>query len=288
MIRYLRRRFLVCVGCVLAMGCLMATEHSAPVVVVFLDVGQGLATLVGPDDLGDVVMLDTGPDSAGFADTLARRKVHRLRWVLVSHWHRDHVGGLYEILQSCHKEPRISVDTIWVAPDKELGWFGSEVLSLAQQCKIPVIEIFRGHRLPMPGHGTARVLWPPEYGKRVGNEASLVVKWEYQQQSILWMADAGKLEEMSILQLEHGLHSTVLQAGHHGSNGSSHIDFLAQVQPSWIVISAGVGNEYGHPHPDALARMQLVVGAPSIRRTDLNGSITWWWWPTVGLVPAWP
>lgn len=283
-----RRHVFVWFGCAILTGCLVATENSLPVSVTFLDVGQGLATLVGPDDLGDVVLLDTGPDSAGIADTLARRNVRRLRWVLVSHWHRDHVGGLYEILQTCTKEPTISVDTIWVAPDKELGWFGGEVLTLAQQCRIPVIEIHRGHRLQMPGHGTARVLWPPEYGERQGNEASLVVKWEFQQQSILWMADAGSFEELSILQLEPSLHGTILQAGHHGSNGSSHLDFLAQVQPTWIVVSAGASNEYGHPNVDALARMQLVAGAPSIRRTDLHGSVNWWWWPNVGLVPAWP
>ena len=66
-----------------------------PVRITFLDVGQGLAVLLEHD--GRFALYDSGPDSAGLADTLASRGVKSLDWVLVSHFHRDHGGGFMEM-----------------------------------------------------------------------------------------------------------------------------------------------------------------------------------------------
>ena len=35
-------------------------------------------------------------DSIGFVDTLKHYGVDSLDWVVLSHWHRDHVGGFLE------------------------------------------------------------------------------------------------------------------------------------------------------------------------------------------------
>ncbi len=64
-----------------------------------------------------------------------------------------------------------------------------------------------------------------------------------------------------------GLRATVLQAPHHGANGSNSLKFLQAVDPEWIVISAG--HKHDHPKVDTLRRMKRAgVATDHILRTD--------------------
>jgi competence protein ComEC len=65
----------------------------------------------------------------------------------------------------------------------------------------------------------------------------------------------------------------VLKVGHHGSRTSSSPAFLAAVHPSLAVISSGVRNRFGHPHPRTLAAL-AAAGIP-VLRTDRVGAIVW-------------
>lgn len=64
----------------------------------------------------------------------------------------------------------------------------------------------------------------------------------------------------------------VLKAGHHGSRTSSTDDFLRAVSPEVVVISAGIDNAYGHPHQEALDRMD-AAGVQHVFRTDIDGTV---------------
>ncbi len=67
------------------------------------------------------------------------------------------------------------------------------------------------------------------------------------------------------------LSATVLQVPHHGSNGSSSLDFLKAVDADWAVISAG--HKHDHPTKDALRRIKLSgVQSSHILRTDRGDS----------------
>jgi competence protein ComEC len=68
-----------------------------------------------------------------------------------------------------------------------------------------------------------------------------------------------------------GVKATILNVGHHGSNASSSLDFLQKVKPEIAVISAGAGNQYGHPTKPLLQRLGTVNA--KIYRTDQDGSI---------------
>ncbi len=65
--------------------------------------------------------------------------------------------------------------------------------------------------------------------------------------------------------------STVLKAGHHGSETSTSYPFLRAVAPQYGVISCGAGNSYGHPHDAALSRLRDAD--VTLYRTDLQGTI---------------
>jgi competence protein ComEC len=63
----------------------------------------------------------------------------------------------------------------------------------------------------------------------------------------------------------------VYKAGHHGSSGSSIQAFVDIVSPSHTIFSAGADNNYGHPSPRVIKRVERA--GSKIWRTDINGDI---------------
>jgi competence protein ComEC len=61
----------------------------------------------------------------------------------------------------------------------------------------------------------------------------------------------------------------ILKLGHHGSKFSTSDAFLKAVSPKTAIVSAGVGNKYGHPAPETLEKVKSL----EIRRTDKEGTI---------------
>lgn len=168
---------LVTAGCTYAEG----GDDGENLRVTFLDVGQGLAVLLEAG--GRYALYDTGPDSAGFVDTLLARGIDTLEWVLVSHNHRDHAGGFMEIggggmpgsgvaLQgrgiaqarsgtaarsesgtAARSEsgtaPRVHVRQLFVGPDTSGAFIRDSVLRIARRFGIPVDTLARGAMLEL-------------------------------------------------------------------------------------------------------------------------------------------
>jgi competence protein ComEC len=67
------------------------------------------------------------------------------------------------------------------------------------------------------------------------------------------------------------LSADVLKVGHHGSKGSSSLNFLNQVKPGEAVISVGQDNKYGHPNLRVLKNFESIEA--EVLRTDQLGDI---------------
>lgn len=65
----------------------------------------------------------------------------------------------------------------------------------------------------------------------------------------------------------------VLKVGHHGSRTASSEEFLKIATPEISVISCGAGNSYGHPHAEALERLEKY--STEIIRIDEVGKYTY-------------
>ena len=94
----------------------------------------------------------------------------------------------------------------------------------------------------LPGNGT--------------NECSLVLWYNFNQTSCLFMGDLDKQNELALLARYPQLQATVLKAGHHGSKTSSDSRFVAKVNPSLVIISAGRHNRCGHPHLETITTLK--------------------------------
>ena len=274
---------------------------------VFLDVGQGLAVLLEQE--GRYALFDAGPDSAGVVDSLVARGVDTLEWVVVSHNHRDHFGGLLEVFSS-----GVHTRRLIVGPDTSGGFLRDSVLRAARRLKIPVDTLGRGGRLALGSELRFECLWPPEYMAVGENHASIVLRAETSDGAggvpqavpsgnvpqvvssgsrglVLLTGDLDSAGEDRLLEMNVDLSADLLQVGHHGSAGSSSLMFLNGVSPRQAVISVGAGNSYGHPAESVMRKLQYVLGDPadstrssSILRTDLDGSVTFKIIPGVGVV----
>src|SRR2546426_11396499 len=65
---------------------------------------------------------------------------------------------------------------------------------------------------------------------------------------------------------------TLLKVGHHGSRGATSDRWLDELRPAEAVISVGAKNRYGHPAPEAIARLR--GHGVTVLRTDQRGTIT--------------
>ena len=99
------------------------------------------------------------------------------------------------------------------------------------------------------------------------NDLSAVMMLEYCGEKILFMGDAGFDCEIELLASGADVDADILKVGHHGSRYSSGEDFLNRVSPSYAIISAGRDNRYGHPHEEALKRIE-DCGARTLNTID--------------------
>ena len=122
-----------------------------------------------------------------------------------------------------------------------------------------------------------KVLWPKEnrQGQKIKNlnHDSIVLKLNYKNNSWLLTGDAEMPVEEKMLEIFNSeeFEAEVLKVGHHGSSDSTSQEFLEAVKPTWVVISVGVDNTYGHPSLRVIRRLERL-GA-KILRTDELGDI---------------
>ena len=285
-------RFLLALAlwCTFMWGCTWVSdegEQETPLRVTVLDVGQGLAVLLEYD--GRYGLYDSGPDSAGVGDSLRARGVEELEWVVLSHNHRDHVGGFVDGRlddgangADSEKSP-VRIKRLFVGPDTAGGIWRDSVLYVAHKRGIPVDTLVRGDVVQLGSAGGSlsaempdiRVMWPPDYETVDGNHGSVVLQVSWGAGSALLTGDLDSLGERELLELSPTLSADLLQVGHHGSAGSSGLAFLAQVMPEYAVASVGDGNPYGHPTESVVQKLRYVLG-DSLRffRTDRDGSVS--------------
>ncbi len=259
--------------------------------VTMLDVGQGeciyLETEQGHDylyDGGSSSRKETGKWQ--ILPFLKQQGVRKLELILVSHWDKDHISGILELMQECG-EGKLQIGGLVLSaagPEDELY---RELCGCAQQNGIPIHRMEAGDVIrdgecrfealypegdAAADHATAYKTYAAE-GER--NNSSLVIRFvrEEKGEETFSMLLTGDIEaEGERMMCRKKIEALVLDVPHHGSDSSSSEKFLDAASPRLALISCGRDNSYGHPHAEVLKRLE--ERGISYRITANSGAVT--------------
>lgn len=235
----------------------------------FIDVGQGDSILIRAKD--KTVLIDAGENGKGetVLNYLREQNIEMLDYVIGTHPHSDHIGGLDEVMR------KMGVGTLMMprVPDGIVPTTKTyeDVLQTAADKGLKIKAAKAGETLDIAAGVTLTVLGPVQAYDDLNN-LSIVCKLTYGNTSFLFTGDAEQEAEADIVaQYPDLLDSDVLKMGHHGSSTSSSRLFFQAVSPQCAVICCGKDNSYGHPHKETLELLD-ETDTPYYT-TENNGSI---------------
>jgi len=208
----------------------------------FLDVGQGLAILVGSRDY--LLLYDTGPGNGltnedgwnmvdGTIEPMIAARGHTPDLIVTSHADLDHAGGLNR-LQKIYPQSQFLASL----PKKRTG---------IQQCKAPATWLAGGMKF--------EVLHPSAGLPYLGNDSSCVISVRGQGLDLLLSGDISKQVEQRLVNEGLGTHA-ILSVPHHGSSTSSSSVLIKTVDPDLALISAASNNRFNFPRADVIMRYE--------------------------------
>jgi competence protein ComEC len=248
-----------------------------------IDVGQGDSIfVVGPD--GATMLIDAGGPVGGVTEAaeatsrfdvgeevvspyLWSRRFRRLDVIALSHAHSDHMGGMPAVMRNFR--PR----ELWVSIDPNSEAYRA-LLAEAFQLGVLVRHFYAGDHVAWDGTEVTVLAPESSYanaGEPVNND-SLVMRMQYGKASVLLEGDAEAPSERAMLAHGRVAAVTLLKVGHHGSRTSTTQEFLSAASPKDAVMSVGLGNTFGHPRYEVIAR--FAEARTRLYRTDEFGLTT--------------
>jgi competence protein ComEC len=247
------------------LGCAKALDDGSPppapgeLVVSFLDVGQGDATLLQMD--GAAVLVDTGPPGGPILRRLDEAGVERLDALVITHAQSDHEGAALEVLGR--------VPTRLVV-NGGAGWPSRVQDGLPRATRARRIAAHAGQVLTLGGI-RMRLLWPPPPGPGFRAEGDPNVR------AVVALVQVGSFDVLLPADAESDVTAALdlprveaLKVAHHGSADEGLPALLERTDPQFAAIEVGERNTYGHPAPSTLAALRAV---DHVYRTDRDGTV---------------
>ncbi len=230
----------------------------------FIDVGQGDAILVEADN--SAMLIDAGDSNnrSVITDYLDSQHITKLDYVIATHPHSDHIGGLDTVLNTYEVERILLPDVIHTTKTYE------NVLDTIEKRNLSVTKAQIGSLYHL-GSASFTILAPNSDSYEDMNNYSIVIRLCYGDSVFLFTGDAETLSEKEMLAKNMDLSADVIKLGHHGSANSSSEEFLKAVDPEYAVLSVASDNDYGHPHKRTLRTINKMN--IKLYRTDIQGTL---------------
>lgn len=263
----MRRKQPVLLCCLLVLSLLLAVGASwvEPMLdnvrMTVLDVGQGQSILLQSE--GRAFLVDCGGDSDTksadrAAEMLLSMGISRLDGIILTHYDRDHAGGVAYLLT------RVETQTLFLPDCADSEGYAAALLARPEAVVITDDTVLRC--------GDAELtLVASEFGI-TDNQSGLCVLFQRENCAILITGDRDTLGEQELMSRIALSRLDVLIVGHHGSRYSTGEQLLQTGQPTLAIISVG-DNRYGHPTQEVLDRL-ADIGC-EVLRTDQLGTIVY-------------
>ncbi len=242
-----------------------------------LDVGQGDATvIISPS--GQTLLFDGGKSGRGSSVILPylnAQGITYLDYMVASHYHSDHIGGLDEVIAQV--PVGVAYDRGWSYTTLTYNTYASavqevrqtilpgQVIDLGEDVTVTCLALNGNGQLPSPYNNSS---YENEYG------VCLLVQYGgfdfFVAGDLTGNPDSGYEDiETSLAPMVGDI--DVYRVNHHASDSSSNAFFLQNVQAEVSVISLG-DNSYGHPHQPVLNR--LVQYGSFVYQTEIGSGGT--------------
>ena len=265
---WIRRRFGFGLGLVLVLLLTFLFVRGKPEFELdILDVGQGDAIYLCASD-GTNFMIDGGSTDVKKVGTyrilpfLKAKAIRKVDYWFVSHTDEDHISGLVEVMESGY-----AVGTLVLAEAQKEDEKAHRLAELAQKNGIRVCYMKAGDVLGTRKEDVVNernraesfrieCLYPTNNNDSEDvNDRCLVLYYEDENFSAFFGGDISSEVEEQLVSAGKCRQTDVLKASHHGSKYSNSDVLLHALHPRLTIASAGKKNRYGHPSPEAIARV---------------------------------
>lgn len=229
--------------------------------VYFIDVGQADSILIKNEEHSMLIDAGNNEDGVKLVNYLNELNVNNFDYVIATHAHEDHIGGMDDIINSFKVDNFFMPDVLTTTKTFE------DVLDALENNDM-TYDTFEENQEFSFGNANVKILYVGN-DKNDLNDTSIVMKITYYNNSFLFTGDISSKVEKKILNKD--LKSDVLKVAHHGSDYSSTDEFLDLVNPKYAVISVGENNIYNHPSGSTL--LKLNDRNIKLYRTDTLGTI---------------
>ena len=227
----------------------------------FIDVGQGDCIYINQGEYNMLIDAGNNEDGEKLVSYLKSLNVNGFDYVIGTHPHEDHIGGMDDIINN------FEIDNYYMPDKLSTTKTFEDVLDAldAKGLSYNVPKIDDEFKL---GDATFKVIYSGDDTNDI-NDSSIVLKMTYGDNTFLFTGDATSNVEEIILNKD--IKSDVLKVAHHGSSYSSTTEFLDKVDPKYAIISVGKNNSYNHPA--SITLQKLSNRDIKVYRTDLDGTI---------------
>jgi len=229
-----------------------------------LDVGQGDGQLIVSPD-GHTMLIDAGPNGQGTSVVLpflAEMGISSLDYVMASHYHSDHIGGLDEVMNAIPVNEAVL----------DRGWYyntgGSDYSNYVNAAGGMRTTIDDGEVILLGGgvslecvsvNGNGQVPGPYD-NKDSENDYSIGLVLTYGNFQYFTAGDLSGEDTSNYRDIETSVapevgEVEVYNVNHHGSRHSSNAYFVNTLSPTVSVCSCGSDNPYGHPTQNMIDRV---------------------------------
>ncbi|MDE6677927.1 MAG: MBL fold metallo-hydrolase [Ruminococcus sp.] len=234
----------------------------------YIDVGQGDSIYITSGGEGMLIDCGESGDTDRVISYLDNMGVSKIDYVVGTHPHSDHMGGMSKIVE--HYDIGEMIIPHIDDSDTPTTKYFEKFLNACAVKNLSLTEAELGREIKV-GDADLKIIAPNSEDYSNVNNYSVSFIMHHGDNSFIFTGDAEKLAENEMLEKNVLEDIDVYKAGHHGSDTSSSEEFLNVIKPDYAVISCGEGNSYGHPKDITVENLSKFTD--KIYRTDLVGTV---------------